>query len=69
MITCKDGRNTPVVMKLSNFLRYYRNLHAVSLSPEQAEEEAVKCGIVIDHSGENKTKTELLQTSLTKRSA
>ena len=51
MSTSKD-RKGAIVMKLSHFLRFYQNIKGVSLSPQRAEEEAPKCGVIIDHSGE-----------------
>src|SRR5215470_17927054 len=51
MSTCKD-RKCAIVMKLSHFLGFYENTKGVSLCPERAEEEATKCGVIIDHSGE-----------------
>ncbi|HUK46359.1 MAG TPA: hypothetical protein VLW06_02160 [Terriglobales bacterium] len=39
--------------KLSQFLRYYENLHGVQLSAEMVEEEAAKSGCEIDYDGED----------------
>ncbi len=52
MITCNGGKSIPCRMKLSHYLRYYENGHRIRLSPEKAEKEALKEGIVLDFSGE-----------------
>jgi len=52
MIASNKCRNATIVMKLSQFLRYYQNTKGVSLSPEKAEDEAAKYGMIIDRSGE-----------------
>ena len=44
------------VMKLSHFLRYYRNKYGIALPPEEADEEAAKLGLTIDRTGETTTK-------------
>jgi hypothetical protein len=46
-------------MKLSHFLRFYRNIKGVTLAPEEAEEEASRLGITIDRSGEGKAESSL----------
>ena len=52
MIASNNCRSATIVMKLSQFLRYYQNTKGVSLPQEEAEEEAVKYGMTIDRSGE-----------------
>lgn len=39
-------------MKLPQFLRFYREIHGHSIAREDADEEALREGCLIDHSGE-----------------
>ncbi len=52
MIASNNCRSATIVMKLSQFLRYYQSMKGVSLPPEKVEEEAAKYGMTIDRSGE-----------------
>jgi len=53
MFTCSRDKSTPCVVKLSQFLRYYENVHGIRLSPEIADQEASKEGFLIDYAGES----------------
>ena len=52
MITCKGRKGIPMMMNLPTYLRFYQNTRGLQLSPERADDEAAKQGIVIDHSGD-----------------
>jgi hypothetical protein len=54
MFTCNRDKSTPCVVKLSQFLRYYENVHEIQLSPELADQEASKEGFAIDYAGESR---------------
>lgn len=54
MFTCSRDKSTPCVVKLSQFLRYYENVHGIRLSPEMADQEASKEGFLIDYAGESR---------------
>lgn len=39
-------------MKLPQFLHFYQEIHGHSIAPDEADEEALREGCLIDHSGD-----------------